>query len=153
MSPTVKVPVTQLSHGEKLDLPRYETNGSAGMDLMAAISEPVVLSPGGRDLIPTGLAIAIPSGFEGQIRPRSGLAIKHGISCVNTPGTIDSDYRGEVKVPVINLSAEDFTIEPGMRIAQIIFAPVVQIEWETVEQLPKTKRGAGGFGHTGTKAR
>jgi len=132
-----------------MDLPKYETSGSAGMDLRAAIGAPIKLDPRQKSLIPTGIAIAIPKGYEAQIRPRSGLAIKHGITCLNSPGTIDSDYRGEIKIILINHGAESFSIEPKARIAQIIFAPVTQIEWEKVDRLEETERGAGGFGHTG----
>jgi len=132
-----------------MDLPKYETSGSAGMDLRAAIGAPIKLDPRQKSLIPTGIAIAIPKGYEAQIRPRSGLAIKHGITCLNSPGTIDSDYRGEIKIILINHGDESFSIEPKARIAQIIFAPVTQIEWEKVDRLEETERGAGGFGHTG----
>ena len=132
-------------------LPKYETGGSAGMDLRAFLPEPVTLQPLERRLIPTGLYIAIPEGFEAQIRPRSGLAIKRGLSLVNTPGTIDSDYRGEWMVPVINLSQEPQTITDGERIAQMIIARHDIGQWLEVEVLPETSRGAGGFGHTGSK--
>lgn len=131
-------------------LPKYETSGSAGMDLRAYLQETVTLQPLERRLIPTGLFIAIPLGFEAQIRPRSGMAIKKGISLVNTPGTIDSDYRGEWMVPVINLSAEPQTIEDGERIAQMIVARHEMANWEEVAVLPESGRGAGGFGHTGS---
>lgn len=133
------------------DLPKYETGGSAGMDLRAFLPEPVTLQPLERKLIPTGLYIAIPEGYEAQIRPRSGLAIKRGLSLVNTPGTIDSDYRGEWMVPVINLSQEPQTITDGERIAQMIIARHDVGQWVEVEVLPETSRGAGGFGHTGSK--
>ena len=132
-------------------LPKYETGGSAGMDLRAFLPEPVTLQPLERRLIPTGLYIAIPEGYEAQIRPRSGLAIKRGLSLVNTPGTIDSDYRGEWMVPVINLSQEAQTITDGERIAQMIIARHDIGQWLEVEVLPETSRGAGGFGHTGSK--
>lgn len=149
MEPTINVQVLRLEHGSNLDLPRYETPGSAGMDLMAAIEEPINLSPSERALVPTGLAVAIPDGYEGQVRPRSGLAIKHGVTCVNSPGTIDSDYRGEIKVILVNLGTTDYQIEPGSRIAQIIFSTVSKASWRTVLELPESSRGSGGFGHTG----
>lgn len=131
-------------------LPEYQTAGSAGMDLRAWLKEPVVLQPLERRLIPTGLFIALPEGFEAQIRPRSGLAIKRGLSLVNTPGTVDADYRGEIMVPMINLSSEPQEIADGERIAQMIIARYEQIDWEPVETLEETVRGAGGFGHSGT---
>lgn len=132
-------------------LPAYETRASAGMDLRSNIDAPVVLKPLERQLIPTGLFIELPVGFEAQIRPRSGLAIKKGISLVNTPGTIDADYRGEIKIIVINLSNQEVEIADGERIAQMIISKVEQAEWIEVSQLEETERGAGGFGHTGTK--
>ena len=131
------------------DLPRYQTDYAAGMDLHAAISEPITLEPGEIRLIACGFAIAVPVGYEAQVRPRSGLASKHGISMPNSPGTIDSDYRGEVKVPLINLSREPFTIDRNMRIAQMVIAPVARCEIEQVEELEETVRGVGGFGSTG----
>ncbi len=145
------IAVTRLAHNPDLPLPAYETVGAAGMDLRAAVGEdaPVTLRPGARDMIPTGLAMAIPQGFEVQIRPRSGLAAKAGVTCLNTPGTIDSDYRGEVKVILINLGAEDFIIRRGDRIAQMVVAPVTQADWSEVDSLDETARGAGGFGSTG----
>ena len=130
-------------------LPTYETAHSAGLDLRAALSEAVVLAPGERDLIPTGLALEIPPGYEAQVRPRSGLALKRGLTLLNAPGTIDADYRGEVGVIMINLSTEEQCISPGDRIAQLIFAPVTRGEWIEVEQLAETERGSGGFGSTG----
>lgn len=130
-------------------LPTHATAGSAGLDLRAALEEPVTLEPLDRALIPTGLYFAIPAGYEVQIRPRSGLAMKHGITVLNTPGTIDSDYRGEIRVALINLSREPFTIEPGERICQMILARYEQVEWVEAEQLDDTDRGEGGFGHTG----
>lgn len=136
-------------HGEGLPLPSYQTEQSAGMDLLAAVKNTEVLEPGTIALIPSGIAIAIPTGFEGQIRPRSGLAVKQGITVVNSPGTIDSDYRGEIRVGLINLSKEPFHISRGMRIAQLIVLPVPRVVWAKVESLPDTKRGGGGFGHTG----
>jgi dUTP pyrophosphatase len=132
-------------------LPEYETPRSAGLDLRANLNEPLTLASLERALIPTGLFIELPAGYEAQIRPRSGLAIKHGISLVNTPGTIDSDYRGEIKVVLINLSKEPFVIRDGERICQMIVAKHERIEWETAGELEKTTRGTGGFGHTGTK--
>lgn len=146
-----RLKVKPLPHFNGLELPRYETPGSAGMDLRAALpeAEPVVLQPGQWRLIPTGLSIALPEGFEAQVRPRSGLAARHGISCVNTPGTVDSDYRGEIKVNLINHGQEPFTVVRGERIAQMVIAPVVQAVWDEVEDLGDTARGAGGFGSTG----
>ncbi|QRM53988.1 dUTP diphosphatase [Sinorhizobium sp. BG8] len=146
------VTVVRQPHGAGLDLPAYETPGAAGMDLRAALAEGerMVLKPGARALVPTGLIFEIPLGYEGQVRPRSGLAFKHGITCLNTPGTIDSDYRGEVKVLLINLGDEDFAIERGMRIAQMVVAPVVQAVIAEVGEASETGRGAGGFGSTGT---
>ena len=145
------IQIMRLPHGEGLPLPAYETAGAAGLDLRAAVTEPLVLAPCTRFAVPTGLAFAIEQGFEAQIRPRSGLALKNGVTCLNTPGTIDSDYRGEVKVILINLSAEPFTINRGDRIAQMVIAPVVQAEILEVEMLDETTRGAGGFGSTGNK--
>ncbi len=130
-------------------LPRYVTSGAAGMDLHANNADPVVLNPGHRALIPTGLFIELPIGYEAQVRPRSGLALKHGLTCLNSPGTIDSDYRGEVGVILINLGQEPFTVLKGERVAQIVIGPVLQAEWLEVETLEETERGAGGFGHTG----
>ena len=143
----------QLPHGKDLPLPSYETAEAAGMDLRAAVPEdaPLTLKPGARELVPTGFAMAIPHGFEAQIRPRSGLALKHGITLPNTPGTIDSDYRGPLGVIVMNAGQESFTVAHGERIAQMIVAPVVQSAFELVESLPETVRGAGGFGSTGTR--
>ena len=145
------VPIQRLAHGEGLPLPAYETAQAAGMDLRAAVpeQEPLVLRPGARAAVPTGLAFALPAGFEGQVRPRSGLALKSGVTCLNTPGTIDADYRGEVKVILINLGEENFTIRRGERIAQLVVAPVIQAAWREVESLDDTARGAGGFGSTG----
>ena len=145
----------QLSHGKGLPLPSYETAEAAGMDLRAAVPEdaPLTLKPGERQLVPTGFAMAIPLGFEVQIRPRSGLALKHGIGLVNAPGTVDSDYRGEIKIILINLGQEDFEISRGMRIAQMIIAPVLQVAIEPVGSLNNTTRGAGGFGSTGVGAK
>jgi dUTP pyrophosphatase len=145
------IPITRLPHAEKLALPAYATEHSAGMDLLAAINAPVTLKPFERRLVPTGIAIALPEGFEAQVRPRSGLALKHGISLVNAPGTIDADYRGEVGVILINLGNEEFVVEPGMRIAQMVIAPYTRIDWELRDALPESNRGAGGFGSTGTR--
>lgn len=131
------------------ELPAYETVDSAGMDLRAHLDEAITLAPGARGLIPTGLRLEIPSGFEGQVRPRSGLALKRGLTVLNAPGTIDADYRGDVGVILINLSAEDQLIEPGERVAQLVFAPVVQARWEPVAELAESDRGTGGFGSTG----
>ena len=146
-----KIAVRRLSHAEGRPLPAYETSGSAGMDLRAAVSEaaPMVLKPGARAMVPTGMCWAIPHGFEVQVRPRSGLAAMAGVTCLNTPGTIDSDYRGEVKVILINLGEEDFTIRRGDRIAQMVVAPMAQAAWIEVDSLDETARGAGGFGSTG----
>jgi dUTP pyrophosphatase len=145
------IALRRLPHAEGLPLPAYETEGSAGMDLRAAVpeDEPLILRPGARGLAPTGLCWAIPLGYEVQIRPRSGLAAKHGVTCLNTPGTIDSDYRGEVKVILINLGEEDFVIRRGERIAQMVVAPVAQAIWSEADSLDETARGAGGFGSTG----
>ena len=147
----MNLPIKRLAHNSELPLPAYETADSAGMDLRAAVpeGEPVVIRPGDRHAVPTGLAMAIPRGFEGQVRPRSGLALKSGITCLNTPGTVDSDYRGEVKVILINLGAEDFTVRRGDRIAQMVIAPVIQATVAEVADLDETVRGGGGFGSTG----
>lgn len=143
----VPVRVKRLPHGEGLELPRYATGGAAGMDVVSA--EDVTLAPGARHAVATGLSVAIPPGYEIQVRPRSGLALKHGISVPNTPGTIDSDYRGELKVILINHGAEPFPIRRGDRIAQLVLAPVTLAEWSEVAELDDTQRGAGGFGSTG----
>lgn len=148
---TVPVQVRRLPHGEGLPLPAYATPGAAGMDLLAAVTEPQVIAPGARALVPTGLAIALPPGFELQVRPRSGLALKNGIILPNSPGTVDEDYRGELQVIVMNAGDVAFTVERGMRIAQAIVAPVVRVAWREVETLDETARGAGGFGSTGTQ--
>jgi len=149
IGPTLKL--IRLPHGAGLDLPAYETAGAAGMDLRAAVDaeDTLVLRPGKRALVPTGFVFEIPEGFEAQIRPRSGLAFKHGITCLNTPGTIDSDYRGEVKVLLINLGDEDFAITRGMRIAQVVLAPVTQMRASEGTDTTATARGTGGFGSTG----
>ncbi|HEX5006136.1 MAG TPA: dUTP diphosphatase [Hyphomonadaceae bacterium] len=148
---TITVRIATLAHHEGLLLPAYETADAAGMDLRAAVpeQEPVVLAPGERAMIPTGLTMALPSGYEAQVRPRSGLAARHGVTCLNSPGTVDADYRGEVKVILINLGQEPFIVKRGERIAQMIIAPVTQAKLDLVEQLDETKRGAGGFGSTG----
>lgn len=143
----VPVPIKILPHGEGLDLPAYATDGAAGMDVVSA--EDVTLAPGARHAVATGLAMAIPPGFEIQVRPRSGLALKHGISVPNAPGTIDSDYRGELKVILINHGAKPFEILRGDRVAQLVLAPVTRASWLTVEELEATDRGEGGFGSTG----
>ena len=131
------------------NVPAYETSGSAGMDLKAILDEPIVLSPGERMLVPTGLYIELPVGYEAQVRARSGLAIKHGITLINAIGTIDSDYRGELKVPLVNLGQEPFEIKNGERIAQMVVAKYEQVQWKVVDELSETERGEGGFGHTG----
>jgi len=141
------VQVKRLPHGEGLDLPAYATSGAAGMDVLSA--EDVVLKPGERHAVATGLAVAIPTGYEIQVRPRSGLAFKHGVTVPNTPGTIDSDYRGELKVLMINHGPEDFPIKRGERVAQLVLAPVTQARWDEVVVLDETDRGSGGFGSTG----
>ncbi|MBY3596348.1 dUTP diphosphatase [Rhizobium bangladeshense] len=149
LNPTLNL--IRLANGEDLDLPAYESKGAAGMDLRAAVAggEPLTLSPGKRALVPTGFIFEIPEGFEGQVRPRSGLAFKHGITCLNSPGTVDSDYRGEVKVLLANLGEEPFVIERGMRIAQMVIAPVTQARVAEITEASETTRGAGGFGSTG----
>lgn len=148
---TLTIKVRRLPHNADLPLPAYETEQSAGMDLRAAVAEdaPVTLAPGARGLIPTGLAIALPPGFEAQVRPRSGLALKHGITCLNSPGTVDADYRGELAVILINHGQEPFVIKRGERIAQMVIAPVTQAVFAQVDTLDETARGAGGFGSTG----
>jgi dUTP pyrophosphatase len=145
------IEVVRLTHAEGLPLPAYETAHAAGMDLRAAVPEdaPVDLRPGERAAVPTGLTMAIPPGFEGQVRPRSGLALRAGVTCLNTPGTIDADYRGEVKVILVNLGEADFTIRRGDRIAQLVIAPVTSAAWNEVQTLDATARGEGGFGSTG----
>ena len=145
----IAVAIRQLGHGEGLPLPAYETPGAAGMDLRAA--EDMTLKPGARCLMPTGIAIALPEGFEAQVRPRSGLAVKHGVTVLNAPGTVDCDYRGEIKVPLINLGEADFIIHRGDRIAQMVIAPVVRIAWRQVVLLEETTRGDGGFGSSGRR--
>ena len=146
------VSVQRLPHGEGLPLPAYATAQSAGLDLMAAVAGEVTLAPGARQLVPTGLAIALPAGFEAQVRPRSGLALKHGVTVLNSPGTIDADYRGEVQVLLINHGQAPFVIRRGDRIAQMVVAPVTQIAWTVVQELDQTERGSGGYGSTGIAA-
>jgi dUTP pyrophosphatase len=143
----IHIAITRLPHGEGLPLPSYSTDGAAGLDVVAA--EDLTLAPGARHAVATGFAIAIPPGYEVQVRPRSGLALKHGITCLNTPGTIDCDYRGEVKVILANLGAEPFEVKRGERIAQLVPAPVLRAEFVEVDSLDETHRGAGGFGSTG----
>ena len=148
---TVPIEVRRLPHGEGLPLPAYATAGAAGMDLLAAVAAPLVIAPGGRVLVPTGIAVALPPGYELQVRPRSGLALKHGIVLPNSPGTVDEDYRGELLVIVMNAGDAPFAVERGMRIAQAVLAPVVRARWHAVETLPPSGRGAGGFGSTGVR--
>jgi dUTP pyrophosphatase len=145
------VAVSRLPHGADLPLPAYATPGSAGLDLLAAISDDMSLAPGARALTPTGLAIALPEGYEAQVRPRSGLALKNGVTVLNSPGTIDADYRGEIGVILINHGDAPFVVTRGMRIAQLIVAPVTQLSWVETSELPTTARGAGGYGSTGLK--
>jgi len=145
----VTIQILRLPHHRELPLPDYQTAGSAGMDLLAAIDAPVELQPGEHRLIPTGIAVALPPGFEAQIRPRSGLALRHGISVVNSPGTIDADYRGEIGIILINHGHEPFVVRRGDRIAQMVIAPVMRAVWQPVDSLPRSDRGAGGFGSTG----
>lgn len=147
----ISIALTRLPHAKDLALPAHATTHSAGMDLLAAVTESITLRPGERKLIPTGLTIALPDGHEAQVRPRSGLALKHGVTVANAPGTIDADYRGEVGVILINLGQEPFVIERGMRIAQMIIAPYTRATFLEVAELPASERGAGGFGSTGTR--
>jgi dUTP pyrophosphatase len=149
----IALQVLRLPHGEGLPLPAYQSAGAAGLDLVAAVpdSRPVTIAPGGYATIPTGIVLAVPAGMEGQVRPRSGLAARHGVTVLNAPGTIDSDYRGEVCVVLINHGRADFTIERGMRIAQLVIAPVVSMDVRAVQKLDETARGSAGFGSTGTK--
>ena len=149
MTNRVPVRVMRLPHSEGLALPSYATQGAAGMDLLAAVGDDLVIQPGARALVPTGIAIALPPNYELQIRPRSGLALKNGITLPNSPGTIDEDYRGEIGVIVLNTGAEAFTVTRGMRIAQAVLAPVVRLAWDEVASLDETARGVGGFGSTG----
>lgn len=147
---TLSVPIKILENAKGISLPNYSTGQSAGMDLCAAVEEALTLEPGQRTLIPTGLSIALPKGYEAQVRPRSGLAIKNGVTVLNSPGTIDSDYRGEIKIILANLGSEDFVVERGMRVAQMVIAAHEQAAWIEVDNLDETQRGAGGFGSTGT---
>jgi dUTP pyrophosphatase len=149
---SIPIRVRRLPHSEGLPLPDYATAGAAGMDLMAAVAAPVTIGPGERALIPTGLTVALPLGYELQIRPRSGLALRHGITLPNTPGTIDEDYRGEIGIILLNTGRETFVVERGTRIAQAVLAPVSRAVWQEVESLDATARDAGGFGSTGIKA-
>ncbi len=151
-SSSISVPLRRLPHGQGLDLPAYATNDAAACDLLAAVEAPLTLRPGARALIPTGIALAIPAGFEAQVRPRSGLALKHGVTVLNSPGTIDADYRGEVGVILANLGESPFVVERGMRIAQLLLAPVTRAAFAEVESLDETIRGSGGFGSTGIHA-
>jgi dUTP pyrophosphatase len=148
----VSVTVTRLPHGRDLPLPTYATANSAGLDLLAAVAADMILAPGARSLVPTGIAIALPEGYEAQVRPRSGLALKHGVTVLNAPGTIDADYRGEVGVILVNLGEAPFVIRRGDRIAQMILAPVARLGWQESADLDETARGAGGFGSTGILA-
>lgn len=145
----IRAAITRLPHAKDLPLPFYATDQSAGMDLAAAVASDVEIAPGGRALIPSGYAVALPAGFEAQVRPRSGLALKHGITVLNSPGTVDADYRGEISVILANMGAAPFTVSRGMRIAQIVIAPVTQVSWDEATELPDSERGAGGYGSTG----
>jgi dUTP diphosphatase len=149
MTDPVRVLLQRLPHGEGLPLPGYATEDSAGMDLLAAVVDPVMIQPNARALIPTGISLALPSGYEAQVRPRSGLALKHGLTVLNSPGTIDADYRGEVQVILVNLGEEPVTIARGMRIAQLVLAPVTRGRLDVSTTLPASARGSGGFGSTG----
>lgn len=149
MPEIIDIRLTRCDGSHDLPLPAYQTSGSAGMDLLAAVTEPLTLQPGQWRLVPTGLSVSIPHGYEAQVRPRSGLALKHGISVLNTPGTIDSDYRGEIGVILINLGDREFTVNRGDRIAQMVFSPVTTARVNVVEALETSARGNGGFGHTG----
>lgn len=151
MTISLSVAISQMSHAKGLNLPKYATAHAAGLDLEAAIDAPITLKPGERALVATGLAIALPEGYEAQIRSRSGLAVKNGVTVLNSPGTIDADYRGEIKVILANLGAESFTVERGMRIAQMIVASHSRVNWNVVDALDETERGSGGFGSTGIK--
>lgn len=150
---TISVAIQRLAHAADLPLPRYETEHAAGLDLMACIPADITIAPGKRALVPTGFAIALPAGFEAQVRPRSGLAAKHGVTVLNSPGTIDADYRGEIGVILINHGDTAFTISRGMRVAQMVVAPVAQATLVETAELPATTRGAGGFGSTGIQSR
>ncbi len=153
MSAPIDIAVVRLPHGADLALPAYASDDSAGMDLAAAVDTALTMAPGERVLIPTGLGIALPPGYEAQIRPRSGLALKHGVTVLNSPGTVDADYRGEIGVILANFGAEPFTVKRGMRIAQLVVAPVSRARWQLVEHLPESARGAGGFGSSGLETR
>jgi dUTP pyrophosphatase len=153
MTAIVAVPVVRLASAEGLPLPDYATPGAAGLDLAAAVGEAIVIPPGGRAMVPTGLTIALPAGFEAQVRPRSGLAARAGITVLNAPGTVDSDYRGEIQVILVNHGDAPFTVTRGERIAQLVVAPVARLAWQASDRLPETARGAGGFGSTGTGAK
>ena len=146
---SVEIAVRRLPHGAGLPLPAYASAGGAGVDLLAAVEDPVVIEPGSRAVIPSAIAVALPPGFEAQVRPRSGLAAKHGITVLNSPGTIDADYRGEIGVILVNLGEAAFCVERGMRIAQMVVAPVTTLQWNEMQELPETARGEGGFGSTG----
>ncbi len=148
----ISVKIMRLDHASSLELPAYATPDSAGMDLRAAVESDLAIAPGERALVPTGIAIAVPPGYEAQVRPRSGLALKHGITLLNAPGTIDSDYRGEIKAILANLGSEPFTVRRGERIAQLVLAPIARAIWTLEESLPRSERGEGGFGSTGTGA-
>jgi dUTP pyrophosphatase len=148
---TVTVNIQRLDHGAGLPLPAYATDDSAGVDLPAAIAGERILPPGGRELVPTGFSIALPRGYEAQVRPRSGLALRAGVTVLNSPGTIDADYRGEIGVILINLGSEPFVIRRGERIAQLVIAPVARVAWQESVELSESKRGAGGFGSTGSR--
>lgn len=149
MTAEVRVLVRRLPHGAGLPLPAYLTPGAAGCDLAAAVGEPLLLGPGERALVPTGFCLALPAGWEAQVRPRSGLALRHGVTCLNSPGTIDADYRGEVQVLLVNLGREPFAVSRGDRIAQLVVQPVTRATWHEADELPPTDRGCGGFGSTG----
>ena len=145
----VSVPIARLPHSAGLDLPAYATAAAAGLDLLAAVAHDTIIATGARMLIPTGIAIALPQGYEAQVRPRSGLALKHGVTVLNSPGTVDADYRGEIGVILVNLGQADFTVTRGLRVAQLVIAPVTTIAWRETPALPDSRRGAGGFGSTG----
>jgi dUTP pyrophosphatase len=145
----IRAAITRLDHARDLPLPYYTTDQSAGMDLAAAVPSDMEIAPGGRALIPTGFAAALPPGYEAQVRPRSGLALKHGITVLNSPGTVDADYRGEISVILANMGEAPFTVSRGMRIAQLVIAPVTQVSWDEVAELPESERGTGGYGSTG----
>ena len=145
----LSVPITRLPHAAGLDLPAYATAAAAGLDLVAAVAADTVIAPGERALIPTGIAIALPEGYEAQVRPRSGLALRHGVTVLNSPGTIDADYRGEIGVILANLGREPFAVSRGLRVAQLVVGPVVRVGWAEAANLPGSARGGGGFGSTG----